>query len=100
MILTAADLSSTQASTARAKEPIPAARMAAESEPFVRAGALGEAAPFGMFIFLLPGAVESCGRPVPERTCLSSRRRNPQFPQRQTKPRQSRASRRGAADGS
>jgi len=53
----------------QSERAIPAARMAAAPEPFVRTGALGEAALFGMFIFLLPGSVESCDRPEPAHTC-------------------------------
>ena len=67
--MTAANFSPVQASTANANEPIPAARMAAP-EPFVRAGALGEASLFGLFIFLLPDSVESCLR-LRRRTTIS-----------------------------
>jgi hypothetical protein len=46
MFLTATDLSPAQASTARTKEPIPAARIAAKPEPFVKACELGAAERF------------------------------------------------------
>ena len=63
------DLSPAMARTARTKEPIPAARIAAAPEPFVREGVLGVAALPDVFIFLLPVSVESCDRPGPARTC-------------------------------
>ena len=67
--MTAADLSPAQANIAKANVPTPAARIAAAPEPFVRAGALVEAALFGVFIFLLPGSVESYDRLGLEHTC-------------------------------
>src|ERR1700679_194199 len=100
LFLTAADLSPAQANIAKANVPTPAARIAAAPEPFVRVGALGEVALFGMVIFLLPGSVESCDRPGPAHTCQSSRQRSPRPPPQQTRPRQSRAPQREVSDGS
>src|SRR5271170_4483799 len=100
MLLMEADLSPAMARTARAREPIPAERMAAAPEPFVRVGVLGEAALAGVFIFLLPVSVESCDRPELARTCRASRRRNRRHLRQQTKPRQSRAQQHEGVDGS
>src|SRR5580704_12135228 len=100
MLLIEADLSPAMARTARAKEPIPAERMAAAPEPFVRARVLGEAALPGVFIFLLPVSVESYDRPELARTYRASRQRNRRHLRQQTKLWQSRAPRHEGVDGS
>ncbi len=54
-LLIEANLSAAMARTARAKEPMPAERMAAAPEPFVRTGALDVAKSLAALIFLRPG---------------------------------------------